>query len=132
MTHLHYRVWDGEQMHYWDDEGISLTIENDGSWFLWHAFGGGCVVSSDDKDAVLMWGTGVKDDEEKMIYTEDVVEYETRNLVQAFGGDGPEYLLERRIICSFGGKHNVPCGFLGNLKVIGNEYENPGLLEAAE
>ncbi|MGK4249768.1 hypothetical protein AB0X76_21735, partial [Bacillus licheniformis] len=39
MTHLHYRVWDGEQMHYWDDEGISLTIENDGSWFLWHAFG---------------------------------------------------------------------------------------------
>ncbi|MGG4060763.1 hypothetical protein ABEV78_21395, partial [Bacillus licheniformis] len=69
---------------------------------------------------------------EKMIYPGDVVEYETRNLVQAFGGDGPEYLLERRIICSFGGKHNVPCGFLGNLKVIGNEYENPGLLEAAE
>lgn len=68
MTHLHYRVWDGEQMHYWDDEGISLTIESDGSWFLWHAFGGGCVVSSDDKDAVLMWGTGVKDNEEKMIY----------------------------------------------------------------
>ncbi|MEC1428841.1 YopX family protein [Bacillus sonorensis] len=131
MTNLHYRVWDGEQMHYWDDEGISLTIKNDGSWFLWH-YADGCVVSSDDKDAVLMWGTGVKDDEWKMIYPGDAVEYETRNLVQAFGGDGPEYLLERRIICSFGGKHNVPCGFLGNLKVIGNEYENPGLLKEAE
>ncbi|QXN69970.1 hypothetical protein MAWWA_159 [Bacillus phage vB_BspH_Mawwa] len=132
MTHLHYRVWDGERMHYWDEEGVSLTIESDGSWFLWHAFGVGWVVYSDDKDAVLMWGTGVKDDEGKMIYPGDVVEYETRNLVQAFGGDGPEYLLERRTICSFGGKHNVPCGFLRNLKVIGNEYENPGLLEAAE
>ncbi|WBY47573.1 YopX family protein [Bacillus velezensis] len=27
-----YRVWDGEQMHYWDDEGLSLTIKNNGDW----------------------------------------------------------------------------------------------------
>ncbi|MCY8565264.1 YopX family protein, partial [Bacillus sonorensis] len=71
MTHLHYRVWDGEQMHYWDDEGISLTIKNDGSWFLWH-YADGCVVSSDDKDAVLMWGTGVKDKKSRPIYDRDV------------------------------------------------------------
>lgn len=60
-----YRVWDGEQMHYWDDEHLSLTIKNDGSWLLWHDSGGGCVVSSDDKDAALMWGIGLKDKNEK-------------------------------------------------------------------
>ncbi|MDA1478436.1 YopX family protein, partial [Bacillus changyiensis] len=70
MTHLHYRVWDGEQMHYWDDEGISLTIKNDRSWFLYHDAGGGCVVSSDDKDAALMWGSDQREQSVLDIHTE--------------------------------------------------------------
>ncbi|MGG3136444.1 YopX family protein [Bacillus velezensis] len=35
-----YRVWDGEHMHYWDEDHLSLTIKNDGSWLLWHSSGG--------------------------------------------------------------------------------------------
>ncbi|MEC3608790.1 YopX family protein [Bacillus glycinifermentans] len=128
MTH-EYRVWDGEHMHYWDDEGISLTIKNDGSWFLYHDAGGGCVVSSDDKDAALIWGTGEKDEGGKMIYPGDVVEYEE----PSFTGSGTEYLRRRCVIfLSFGGRHNVPTRFRRNLKVIGDAYENPDLLDELE
>ncbi|MEC0552298.1 YopX family protein [Bacillus haynesii] len=135
MTNLHYRVWDGEQMHYLDDEEISLTIKNDGSWFLCHDFVG-CVVSSNDKDAVLMRGTGEKDDYGKMIYPGDVVEYEE----PYFTGNGTEYKWRRCVVFSIslsnGERHNAPVRFQRNLKVIGNRYENPDLLddllEAAE
>ncbi|ODV48133.1 hypothetical protein EH11_04238 [Bacillus subtilis] len=128
-----YRVWDGEQMHYWDDDHLSLTIKNDGSWLLWHDSGGGCVVSSDDKDAALMWGTGQKDENGKMIYPGDGVEFDERNLAQAFAGcDGPDFIRKKRIIFIAKGRHNVPEGFIKNLKVVGNAYETPELLEGAE
>ncbi|MGN7274993.1 YopX family protein [Bacillus subtilis] len=128
-----YRVWDGQQMHYWDDDHLSLTIKNDGSWLLWHDSGGGCVVSSDDKDAALMWGTGQKDENGKMIYPGDGVEFDERNLAQAFAGcDGPDFIRKKRIIFIAKGRHNVPEGFIKNLKVVGNAYETPELLEDAE
>ncbi|KIN40243.1 YopX family protein [Bacillus subtilis] len=128
-----YRVWDGEQMHYWDDDHLSLTIKNDGSWLLWHDSGGGCVVSSDDKDAALMWGTGQQDENGKMIFPGDGVEFDERNLAQAFAGcDGPDFIRKKRIIFIAKGRHNVPEGFIKNLKVVGNAYETPELLEGAE
>ncbi|NMV98012.1 YopX family protein [Bacillus velezensis] len=64
-----YRVWDGEQMHYWDDEGLSLEI-NRNWWVLWREEGRGCRVSmaeSGDGD-VLMWGTELKDKNGKLVY----------------------------------------------------------------
>ncbi|MBT2572629.1 hypothetical protein J7E26_01435 [Bacillus sp. ISL-51] len=128
-----YRVWDGENMHYWDEEDISLTIKNDGSWFLWHDAGGGCVASSDDGESSLMWGTGQKDEDGKMIYPGDEIEYEERNLAQAFGGgNGPDFIRQKRVIFIAKGRHNVPSGFIKNLKVIGNSYETPKLLEGTE
>jgi len=132
MTNLHYRVWDGEQMHYWDDEGISLTIKNDGSWFLWHDAGGGCVVSSDDKDAVLMWGTGVKDDEGKMIYPGDDIEYYIGTFT-LLTHEREKIRLTKRIFISKG-NHDIPLGYGENLKVIGNLYEKSNRInkEAAE
>jgi len=69
MTHLHYRVWDGENMHYWDDEGISLTIEGS-NWFLHHERIG-YIASSEEVGAALMWGTGVKDKRKRPIYEGD-------------------------------------------------------------
>ncbi|MGG1453474.1 YopX family protein [Bacillus licheniformis] len=127
-----YRVWDGEQMHYWHDEGISLTIKNDGSWFLWHEFGGGCVVSSDDKDAVLMWGTGVKDDEGKMIYPGDDIEYYIGTFT-LLTHEREKIRLTKRIFISKG-NHDIPLGYGENLKVIGNLYEKSNRInkEAAE
>ncbi len=35
-----YRVWDGEQMHYWDEPGMSLEIKG-GKWILWHSWSDG-------------------------------------------------------------------------------------------
>ncbi|MEC1943187.1 YopX family protein [Bacillus velezensis] len=64
-----YRVWDGEQMHHWDDEGLSLEI-NRNWWVLWREEGRGCRVSiaeSGDGD-VLMWGTELKDKNGKLVY----------------------------------------------------------------
>ncbi|MCY9290832.1 YopX family protein [Bacillus haynesii] len=131
MTNLHYRVWDGEQMHYWDDEGISLTIKNDGSWFLWH-YADGCVVSSGDKDAVLMWGTGVKDDEGKMIYPSDDIEYYIGTFT-LLTHEREKIRLTKRIFISKG-NHDIPLGYGENLKVIGNLYEKSNRInkEAAE
>ncbi|MED2978227.1 YopX family protein [Bacillus swezeyi] len=136
MTHLHYRVWDGEQMHYWDDEGLSLIITGE-KWSLYRNIAGSlcpiCVADSTQKDVALIWGTGEKDEDGKMIYPGDVVEYEE----PSFTGNGTEYLQKWCVIfLSVGGRHNVPTRFRRNLKVIGNAYENPDLpddlLEAAE
>lgn len=127
-----YRVWDGENMHYWDDEGLSLELKGD-NWILWRD---GCrviVAESYDRNSVLMWGTGQKDEGGKMIYPGDEIEYEERNLSQAFGGgNGPDFIRQKRIISIAKGRHNVPSGFIKNLKVIGNSYETPKLSEGAE
>ncbi|MED1761518.1 YopX family protein [Bacillus subtilis] len=113
-----YRVWDGEQMHYWDDEHLSLTIKNDGSWLLWHDSGGGCVVSSDDKDAALMWGTGVKDETGKMIYPGNEIEF----YVEGFSITSKMVRLTKTIETS-GGIHNVPGDYGENIRIIGDVYE---------
>ncbi|WP_280157006.1 YopX family protein [Bacillus velezensis] len=120
-----YRVWDGEKMHYWDDEHLSLTIKNDGSWLLWHDSGGGCVVSSDDKDAALMWGTGLKDKNEKMIYDKDsILDHgtDTRSIVRYDNKQAGFYL-----DLGIGGAFMV-----GDLEVFGDVFQNPELLEGAE
>ncbi|MEC1470495.1 YopX family protein [Bacillus haynesii] len=158
MTHLHYRVWDGEQMHYWDDEGISLTIENDGSWFLWHAFGGGCVVSSNDKDAALMWGTGEKAEDGREIYDRDALNvfqgYRSFKAIVKFGhyeqdGSGGEYSPAECIgfyAEAINPDQKDEDGFdliydydkktslveLDSIEIIGDVYRNPVLLEASE
>jgi len=123
-----YRVWDGEQMHYWDDEGISLTIENDGSWFLWHAFGGGCVVSSDDKDTVLMWGTQLKDETNQEIWEGDIRKDSLGRIFKvvyydhlaAFYGEYPGGLIQSLADCG------------QDSEFLGIVYGNPELLEAGE
>ncbi|UYU27359.1 YopX family protein [Bacillus subtilis] len=71
-----YRVWDGEHMHYWDDEGIKLLIEGD-KWTLYLEVATGHlldVADSEDGKSVLMWGTGSKDKKGKDIYQKDITE----------------------------------------------------------
>ncbi|EWH20242.1 YopX family protein [Bacillus haynesii] len=122
MTHLHYRVWDGEQMHYWDDEGISLTIEGS-NWFLHHERIG-YIASSEEVGAALMWGTGVKDKNSRPIYEQDITKFPN--------GDFNKVILNRgrflmKINGVFGKELDSTC------EVISNIYQNPNLLlEAAE
>ncbi|MEC5219984.1 YopX family protein [Bacillus atrophaeus] len=126
-----YRVWDGQQMHYWDDEGIRLVFEHDGSWFLWL---NGMIAHSGDGNSVLMWGTGLKDKHDGDIFHKDFFEFANGdkgivewiedeamfNVPQYYdpGADYPNIAFGEHAHC-FG-------------KVTGNVFENPELLEGAE
>ena len=120
-----YRVWDGEQMHHWDDEGISMIIENDGTWFLWSYEAGESVVESDDEGAVLMWGTGLKDKNGKMIYDKDSIldhNTDTKFVVKYDNKQAGFYL-------DIGLGNGSGAFVAGDLEVIGDVYRNPELLE---
>lgn len=124
-----WRVWDGWQMHYWHDEDLSLELKG-GNWTLWRD---GCrviVAESGDPNTVLMWGTGVQDEEGKTVYPADEVEYSERNLDQAFGGDGPAWIRKKKVIYLDSlDRHNVPNGIVRKLKVLGNTYEKGSAAE---
>lgn len=119
-----YRVWDGEQMHYWDDEGLSLELMGN-EWVLWRDFGDGCRVSiaeSHEEGTSLMWGTGLKDKNEKMIYEHDIASKGER--VNEIIRSGGKFLL--KINGCWGMELD------SSFEVIGDVYQNPELLEGVE
>ncbi|MCY7767999.1 YopX family protein [Bacillus inaquosorum] len=118
-----YRVWDGENMHYWDDEGISLNIE-DGNWYLYRK--GKFITSNKTACAVLMWGTGLKDKNEKMIYEKDIdmLDREPMIVVMENGHYGLKFL--------DGSAYFDYSVDWEECEIGGNPYENPELLEGAE
>ncbi|WP_342497415.1 YopX family protein [Bacillus sp. FSL K6-2861] len=135
-----YRVWDGEQMHHWDDEGLSLEIKMD-EWILWREEGIGCRVSiaeSGDSESVLMWGIGLKDKKGKDIYQKDITEESFMNpLLKENVID--RYVIERRKgidRMNHVSKKSQLDRFLwyrlDEIEVVGNVFENPELLEGAE
>lgn len=67
-----YRVWDGEQMYYWDDEGLSFIIKSNGDWILKCLYIDVLVlvVDSMNRNAVFMWGVKVRG---KFIYDRFIV-----------------------------------------------------------
>ncbi|WFA91214.1 YopX family protein [Bacillus subtilis] len=121
-----YRVWDGEQMHYWDEDHLSLTLKNDGSWLLWHDSGGGCVVSSDEKDAALMWGTGLKDKNGKDIYEYDIDMIDNEPMIVVY--------IDGRFGLKYPENHTYfdDCIAWDECDIRGDVYQNPELLEGAE
>ncbi|BDG81286.1 hypothetical protein BSF_30150 [Bacillus subtilis] len=122
-----YRVWDGETMHYWDDEGLSLTIKNNGDWTLKRLYTDVLVpvVDSTNRNAALMWGTGLKDKNKKMIYDKDsILDHgtDTRSIVR-YDNEQAGFYLDLGIGGAF---------MVGDLEVIGDVYQNPELLEGVE
>ncbi|MCY8922111.1 YopX family protein [Bacillus atrophaeus] len=128
-----YRVWDGEQMHFWDDEGLSLVIQNNRKWYLWSGEFGECVAESGDGKSVLMWGTGLKDKHDGDIYQKDITEAMSKeNIID-------RYVIERKNGFDRMDRVSKKEGFYRHLwlwsdevKVIGNIYKNPDLLEGLE
>ncbi|MGI9902458.1 hypothetical protein KK159_12140 [Bacillus velezensis] len=156
-----YRVWDGEEMHYGDDEGLSLELKG-GKWILWRD---GCrviVASSDDWDAALMWGTELKDKNGKLVYGGSVFKvpvsinrqihgsYAIYEVVQRNGIWIQQFLRSEKgfrargymaglLIDNFENERESLLfdgkfleSFVPEIEVIGDVYQNPELLEVAE
>ncbi|MFU1714131.1 YopX family protein [Bacillus amyloliquefaciens] len=116
-----YRVWDGEQMHFWDDEGIRLGIIGT-QWVLWRNDRYGfpnIITGSHEEGAALMWGTGQKDEDGKMIYPGDEIEY----YIEDFSIIPKMVRLTKTIVIS-GGIHNIPSDYAKSIRVIGDAYGN--------
>ncbi|MGP3749722.1 YopX family protein [Bacillus sp. 3A_MP1] len=79
-----YRVWDGRQMHYWDEPGMSLEFIGT-HWFLRHTDSKGhknIITGSHEEGTALMWGTDIRllgqlVDPEKCIYAPGKMIYES-------------------------------------------------------
>ncbi|MBV5122227.1 YopX family protein [Bacillus halotolerans] len=124
-----YRVWDGEQMHYWDDEGLRLFIDG-GEWMLYSARSGEMIseiTNSKNKNAALMWGTGLKDKRGKDIYEYDIdmIDNEPMIVVRAGGKLGLKFPGDFDY-------HIDDCIDWEKCDIGGNVYENRVLLEGAE
>ncbi|MCY8315795.1 YopX family protein [Bacillus vallismortis] len=124
-----YRVWDGEQMYYWDEPGMSLEIIGT-HWFLRNMDNKGhkkYVTGSHEEGTALMWGTGLKDKNEKMIYEYDIdmIDGEPMVVVRAGGKLG------LKIPGDFD-YHIDDCIDWDECNIGGDIYQNPELLEGAE
>ncbi|MFP2985372.1 YopX family protein [Bacillus velezensis] len=120
-----YRVWDGEEMYYYGGEGLQLVIENNGGWELRRQVHGNIfawIADSTNENAALMWGTGLKDKNGKIIYEHDIASKGER--VNEIIRSGGKFLL--KINGCWGMELD------SSFEVIGDVYRNPELLEDAE
>ncbi|KDE23213.1 hypothetical protein EF83_13280 [Bacillus subtilis] len=135
-----YRVWDGEQMYYYGDEGICLSIGELGSidgkvfgWSLWLE-GYGVIAHSGDGKSVLMWHIGLLDKNNKAIYQNDFFEFANgeKGVVEWIEDkamyDVRNYYDPRADYPNIAFSEHAHC--LGEVK--GNICENSELLEGAE
>jgi hypothetical protein len=124
-----YRVWDGEQMYYWDDEKeLSLEIGKN-EWILWRDDPDGCRVAlakSFDGESVLMWGTGLKDKNGKDIYEYDIDMIDDEPMIVVYR--------EGQFCLKFPNDHTYfdDCIDWDECNIGGDIYQNPELLEGAE
>ncbi|MGF2740881.1 YopX family protein [Bacillus sp. alh8] len=119
-----YRVWDGKKMYYWDDGELYLIISG-GEWGLYRnnvtSLHASLIASSNQKNAVLMWGTGRRDEEGRMIYPGNKIEYYTEDFS----------IITKKVrlvntIEVIDGLHNVPGDYAKNIRIIGDVYEEKG------
>ncbi|MGF2740882.1 YopX family protein [Bacillus sp. alh8] len=130
-----YRVWDGEQMHYWDDEGLSLTIKSNGDWTLKRLYTDVLVpvVDSTNRNAALMWGAKVRG---KFIYDRSIVkitsdDIESSDVCEVKFSDGVFQVDVSKISADY---DVTAVGWVeyATIEVIGDVYQNPELLEGVE
>ncbi|WGE39845.1 YopX family protein [Bacillus stercoris] len=138
-----YRVWDGEQMHYWDEPGMSLEIIGT-HWFLRNMDNKGhkrYVTGSHEEGTSLMWGTGIREAPEEIqlgetIYAGHIVRQE--NLDPDLCGN-PTLIGEVKMIegqwCIVNDKKEECRPLFSEtaiISIIGDIFRNPELLEGVE
>lgn len=74
--------------------------------------------------------TGLKDDNSVEIFEGDIVQYLCNELpIDEKGEICSDWIKKKRVIVYRGQSFNVPQGFVRDIEVIGNIYENPELLD---
>src|SRR5690606_5480134 len=119
------RAWDGERMHYAEDDTLRVEIDLDGSFTATYK-NGRCI---DSHKIVLMDAIGVEDDEGREIYEGDFLErggsrYQVAWQQAGYWGFallGLDHVTDYDSLMS-----NRPFG-VG--VVVGNIYENPDMEE---
>ncbi|GLI90724.1 YopX family protein [Bacillus subtilis] len=146
-----WRVWDGEQMSYYGDRGICLSIGELGSidgkvfgWSLWLE-GYGVIAHSGDGKSVLMWDADQLETNSiyknslfrKRIYAGDIVQQEETELGSPYGPG--KFIGEVKMIegqwCIVNEKKEEARPLFSETatnQLIGDVYQNPELLEGAE
>ncbi|WP_414626993.1 YopX family protein [Bacillus amyloliquefaciens] len=115
-------------MHYWDDEGLSLEINRNG-WVLWRegAIGGRfSIAESHEEGTALMWGIGLNDKNDKMIYEKDIdmTDGEPMIVIKENGHYGLKFLDNHAYFDD--------CIDWDECDIAGDVYQNPELLGGAE
>ncbi|MCY8692653.1 YopX family protein [Bacillus spizizenii] len=135
-----YRVWDGEQMHYWDDPGMSLEIIGT-HWFLRNMDNKGhkkYVTGSHEEGTALMWGTGLKDKNGKDIYQKDITEESyvspmtKRNVIERYVIESEKGIDKMKHVSNISALDRFLRYRLDEIEVVGDVFENPELLEGVE
>ena len=146
MREIKFRAWDGKRMWFSGQEGeedeqgntYQLYYDRDAGTYKASLLGPQFLVATDpypmyhpgeEAECHLMQYTGVKDKNGTEIYDEDIVKYTERNLENAFGGKGEPQEEKIRIVRWFMDGWVIPKGFVKDIEVIGNCYENPELVE---
>ena len=129
MREYKFRSWANGEMR--QVNGLACTDDSEKMDLVDDEIGGYDAVYDYDEleTRILMQYTGVKDKNGKEIYDGDIVKYTERNLENAFGGKGDAYKEKKRIVRWFMDGWVIPKGFVQDIEVIGNIYENPELVE---